>query len=87
MVQQQNVTLIHEFVEPIRGPDGTVYDVRVYGKEREDGTWIGWLEFGHPLKGTLRTERETTQPNIEALQYWALGLEPVYLDGALDRAS
>ena len=29
---------------------------------------------------------ETTQPNLEALRYWASGLEPVYLEGALERA-
>jgi len=66
----------------------TTYIVYVCGDEREDGTWEGWIEFhptdaGHP---TLSTERETSQPNRNALEYWADGLEPIYLDGALVRA-
>lgn len=35
---------------------------------------------------TLRTGRETTQPDREDLLCWATGLEPVYLEGALARA-
>ena len=40
--------------------DGTDYIVRSYGKEREDGTWIGWIEF-HPTDGispVLQTEQD-----------------------------
>jgi hypothetical protein len=33
-----------------------------------------------------RSQIETTQPNREALAYWASGVEPVYLEGALGRA-
>jgi hypothetical protein len=33
-----------------------------------------------------RTRRETTQPSQKALTYWARGIEPVYLEGALERA-
>jgi hypothetical protein len=33
-----------------------------------------------------RSPVETTQPNREALAYWASGIEPVYLEGALERA-
>lgn len=33
-----------------------------------------------------RTRRETTQPSRDALRYWATGLEPTYLQGALERA-
>jgi len=35
---------------------------------------------------TLRTRRETTQPNLADLEHWATGLTPVYLHGALRRA-
>ena len=66
----------------------TTYTVRVCGTERGDGTWEGWLEF-HPTnaaQGILRTDQETSQPNRGALEYWADGLEPVYLEGALARA-
>lgn len=68
--------------------DETIYLARVYGRERTDGTWEGWLEF-HPTnrqKPILRTGQETSQPNRVTLEYWALGLEPIYLDGALARA-
>jgi hypothetical protein len=45
------------------------------------------LEFV-PLDGAaaIRSGRETTQPNRKDLMYWATGLTPVYLDGALQRA-
>ena len=52
------------------------------------GTWEGWLEFV-PLDPALfsrRTERETTQPDLSALEYWATGLEPLYLAGAFERS-
>jgi hypothetical protein len=63
------------------------YRVHICGLERADGTWEGWLEF-HPLgRGFSRsTGQETSQPNLTALEYWADGLEPVYLDGAFGRA-
>ena len=52
--------------------------------------WQGWIEFD-PLNGpagrdTLRSPRETTQPNRTDTEYWATGLTPVYLEGALRRA-
>lgn len=84
MMQQQ--TLVHEFSEPFRGPDGTLWEVRVFGAERRDGTWIGWLEFSNVFAGSRKTDRETTQSKLDDLRYWARGLEPVYLDGALNRA-
>lgn len=34
----------------------------------------------------LRSGRETTQPNLTDLEYWATGVTPVYLEGALERA-
>jgi hypothetical protein len=79
--------LIHEHPETIKADD-TTYLARVYATERTDGTWKGWLEF-HPVdrkKPILRTEQETSQPSRVTLEYWALGLEPIYFDGALARA-
>jgi hypothetical protein len=64
------------------------YRVLVCGEERTDGTWEGWLEF-HPIGGSqpiLRTDRETSQPNRIAIEYWAGGLETTYLERALARA-
>jgi hypothetical protein len=66
---------------------GLFYDVRICGRQLADRRWEGWIEFdpgdGSPV---LRTPRETTQPRLTDLDYWASGLTPVYLDGALTRA-
>ena len=35
---------------------------------------------------SIRSGRETTQPNRQDTAYWATGLTPVYLEGALERA-
>jgi hypothetical protein len=50
--------------------------------------WEGWVEFVPLDAGSRpqRSRRETTQPSRESLMYWATGLTPVYLKGALDRA-
>jgi hypothetical protein len=49
--------------------------------------WDGWIEFA-PTDGgpVLRTPRETKQPKRTDLDYWAGGLSPAYLEGALERA-
>ena len=67
---------------------GITYSIRICGEERVDETWEGWLEFhpsdsSHPI---LCTDQETSQPNRAALEYWADGLQPIYLEGALARA-
>lgn len=80
--------LIHQRAEQVRDSQGVIYNALVYGEERSDGTWEGWLEF-QPSDGThaaLRTGRETSQPNRSALVYWSSGLETIYIEGALARA-
>ncbi len=70
------------------GRDGVEYEASVHGAQRTDGTWTGWLEF-RSVRGNesvLRTAQETSQPSFRALEYWAGGLERVYLEGALTRA-
>ena len=79
--------LIREHPTKVIEGDAT-YAVWICGTERSDGTWEGWLEF-HPNNVTqpvLHTDQETSQPNQSALKYWADGLEPIYLEGALARA-
>lgn len=68
-------------------PGGRTYRPRACGRERPDGMWEGWLEF-LPDDGTpaVRSGRETSQPNLVDLEYWATGVTPVYLEGALGRA-
>lgn len=80
--------LIHEHTARVKGPDGTEYCARTNGESRADGTWSGWIEFvpANGSGGVLSTEQETSQPDRKAVEYWAGGLERVYLEGALQRA-
>lgn len=79
--------LIHRHSVHVIAPDGTEYRASTLGRQRSDGTWTGWIEFA-PMEGgrARRTDQETSQPDRRALEYWAGGLEPVYLEGALERA-
>ncbi len=77
--------LIHQHSTQVLDPDGRKYLALIYGEERPDGTWEGWLEFRNG-RTVLRTGQETSQPNRTAVEYWASGLESTYLDGALARA-
>lgn len=68
--------------------DSGTYRPRVVGRRAEDGMWEGWLEF-EPADGagdTLVGPVESRQPEREHLAYWATGLTPVYIEGALRRA-
>jgi hypothetical protein len=79
--------LIYTFGAPYRASDGRGFQVQVRGAPRRH-VWHGWLAF-LPLDGApeLVTDHETTQPNRDALAYWASGLEALYLDGAFERTS
>lgn len=79
--------IVYTHPHEVRSRDGSVYRVYVLGAQRADGTWSGWIEFVSPA-GTrrVRTSQETSQPNRDALAYWASGLEDVYYEGALSRA-
>ena len=80
--------LIQTYAEVVRDALGEEYTAHAYGEARDGGTWEGGLEFAPASGGApLRTGRETTQPDRDALAYWASGLEPIYLDGAFARAS
>ncbi len=77
--------VLAEFADPLVA-GGTAYRAQACGAPF-DNLWEGWIEF-IPLDGgpALRSPRETTQPNFTDAQYWATGLTPVYLEGALNRA-
>jgi hypothetical protein len=81
--------LIHLYTAEVVDAGGVAYCVCACGERRADGTWEGWLEFcpASYAQPTLRTDRETTQPNWAALVYWATGLEPLYFEGAFERAA
>ena len=78
--------LIHAFKTAVDHGQ-RVWAAEAWGEGREDGRWEGWLVFV-PADGSppLATPRETTQSTRKALQYWAAGLEPIYLEGAFSRA-
>ena len=79
---------IHTVTLTITDKAGTVYDrVHVYAEAQERGMWEGVIEFvAADDSHTVRTPRETTQSSVAAVAYWATGLEPIYFEGALDRA-
>lgn len=66
--------------------DGAKYHARALGFQRADGMWEGRVEFHNGSGPVISTGHETTQPNLTDLQYWATGLERIYLEGALQRA-
>jgi hypothetical protein len=76
-----------EYAEPVISKAGRAFMARACGAEMDSSRWEGWIEF-IPIDGgaALRSGRETTQPNRTDTEYWATGLTPVYLEGALDRA-
>jgi hypothetical protein len=78
---------IHTISKCVRGELGKEYEAQVFGVRRDDGTWAGFIQF-HQVDAAvlLHTGQETSQPNRRALDYWAGGLEPIYLQGALKRA-
>lgn len=81
------VVLVQEFGSVVTSDEGKVHTAHAYASQQAEGTWAGWLVF-FPLTGgrALPTDRETTQPNVDAVTYWASGLSPIYLEGALRRA-
>jgi hypothetical protein len=78
--------LMVKFTEPTRHDSGKLYWPSVYGGLADDGLWEGWIEFTEDGGRSVRTPRETEQPNRDFLRYWAQGLTSTYLEGALVRA-
>ena len=76
---------IREHSTPVRTADGRIWRARIYGRPLGE-VWEGWIEFVATDGSVATTARETTQPDRRALEYWATGLEPIYLEGALARA-
>src|ERR1041385_8486569 len=77
-----------KFDEPIPRADGALYFAQAMTRKRDDNLWEGWLVFS-PATGSaepVSSGRETTQPNRNAVMYWAQGLTRVYLMGALERS-
>jgi hypothetical protein len=64
--------------------DGVPCRARVCGQPAQT-IWEGWIEFSATM-ACSSARRETTQPDRRALEYWASGLSPTYLEGAFARA-
>ncbi|MDQ3037683.1 MAG: hypothetical protein M3Y87_35145, partial [Myxococcota bacterium] len=78
---------VHRFEHLIGAEVGTRQVANVYTSPNLRGSWDAWIVF-FPVGGgdPISTDRETTQPNLQAVAYWASGLSPIYLEGALRRA-
>lgn len=77
-----------DYENTIAGADGSRWAARACGRHSTGRMWEGWIEFV-PLdleQQPVRSRCESTQPSREDLLYWATGLSPVYLRGALTRA-
>jgi len=80
-------TIVDEFEQPVSDSSGETYRVALAGRSRPHDTWQGWLVFIRRRDGRrVETTVETTQPNREALRYWAAGLTDADFEGALERA-
>jgi len=85
----QAPTLVHAHSIRITGADGVAYQPVTYARAESESMWLGWIEF-RPEGGkgrVLTTDTETSQPTLEAVAYWASGLQPIYFEGALHRAA
>lgn len=75
------------FDRPVSHATGR-YAARAVARHAADGMWESWLEFerldadGSVVVGPV----ESRQPEREHVRYWATGLTPVFLEGALTRA-
>jgi hypothetical protein len=81
------VEVFTSFSTPVRDEFGE-YHARAVGRQADDGMWEGWLEFT-PADGDSEVivgSVESRQPERHDLAYWASGLTPVFLEGALRRA-
>ena len=80
-------TLFQQFERPIADNNGDAFLVFVQGRSRPHDTWEGWLVFERQRDARrFATPVETTQPDANAILYWASGLTDTYLEGALERA-
>jgi hypothetical protein len=88
MVEESPMVFVYECPTLLRTASGEEYVARVYADRQPDGRlWEAWFVF-FPISGgpPLSTDRETTQSTFEDAQYWATGITPAYLEGALTRA-
>jgi hypothetical protein len=80
--------LMMQFPDAVADARG-VFHARAMARERDDGSWEGWLEFvpddSEASIGYI-TPIETHQRDRVTMERWASGLTHVYAEGALSRA-
>ena len=76
--------LIHQFPDPLLSADGVAYVAQAWAES--DVRWHGWLVFIAADGRILRTARETSHANREAVRVWAARLRPPALARALSRS-
>lgn len=77
--------LIRSFTTTVTDELGRPWNAALFGRPHAN-IWIGWIAFTNDDGELVETNTETSQPDRRALEYWATGIEPLYLDGALARA-
>jgi hypothetical protein len=84
---RSRIQFVRQYTTILRGPAGEPYVARAYMDRQPGGLWEAWLVFFSLRSGiAIATDRETTQSKREHVLYWATGLGPTYLKGALERA-
>jgi hypothetical protein len=84
---KSRIQFVRQYTAILRGSTGEPYVARAYMDRQPGGLWEAWLVFFSLRSGVaIATDRETTQSKREHVLYWATGLGPTYLKGALERA-
>ena len=86
-MMRHRIQFIQQYPYVLKTLRGDQYVGRVYADRQPGGLWEAWLVFfSLTTRAVLATDRETTQGKREHVVYWASGLSPTYLQGALERA-
>jgi hypothetical protein len=81
------IQLVQAYAPIVRTGTRERYVAHAYMARQSGGLWEAWLVFfSLKTRSVLATDRETTQSTREHVLYWATGLGPTYLQGALQRA-
>ena len=81
------IQVVRQYTSILKSPTGETFVARAYMDRQAGGLWEAWLVFFSLTTGAaFATDRETTQGRREHVLYWATGLGPTYLQGALERA-
>jgi hypothetical protein len=82
------IQLVQRYQNLVSDKEGRRYVACAFAASQPDGLWQGWFAFFPVQEGgeVLTTDRETTQSKLSDVEYWASGIETIYLDGALSRA-